>query len=219
MSQLATLHLSKKNPALQRPIPNPIASIKQGSIVSTGNGQVLAKPKLADLAKISLGNPNQSKSLGTSITRPSLSELARVNLQPRSRTGLHAPRLHRPLANQFSNSQPEIPNVERNFDLALALRSKCAIAEGRKNVPSARTSKILPNLPIVVDSSPLDMALICNQASPLGRVIVTDDQRSKTLFPRFNRSVMTSNASLSLKAFDFTTPSPDDVIKSRLRVI
>lgn len=219
MSQLASLHLSKNNPTLERQTPNRVAPFKQGLVANTVTGQFPAKPKLSDLAKISLGYPNQPKSIGTNIGRPSLSELARVNLQPQNGIGVHAHRLHRPLANQLSNTQPEIPNVERNFDLALALRSKCAIAEGRKSVRSAKTLESLPNLPIAVDSSPLDMSLVCNQASPLGRVIVTDGQHSKTLFPRFKRSVMTSNASVSLKPFEFTTPSPDDVIKSRLRVI
>lgn len=220
MSQLATLHLSKNNPAAERSTPNRIVSSFKPNPVANNisvTNPLAAKPKLADLAKISLGNPNLSKSIGSSVVRPSLSELARVNLQPQNLSGGYVPRL-RFLPGQVPNVRPGISETDVSLNLASALRSKCSVVEGRKRTQSENVSEILPNLPMTPDSSPLDLALVCRQASPLGRVMVANSLPSKTVFTKFQRSVMASNASVTIKPFDFTSPSPDDLIRSRLRV-
>ena len=176
-----------------------------------------AKPKLADLAKISLGNPNLSKSIGSNVVRPSLSELARVNLQPQNLNGGYVPHL-RTISNQVPNVRAGISESDGSLNLALALRSKCSVVEGRKRTQSANVSEDFTNIPMTPDSRPIDMALVCYQASPLGRVLATNGLPSTTLFPKFKQSLMAWNGSVTIKPFDFTGPSPDDLIRSRLRV-
>ncbi len=173
-----------------------------------------AKPNLADLAKINLGPSNFVKNVGSSITRPSLSDLARGNLQPSNLVGGHP--FQRPSLNEHQTCPPGNISSGGNFNLALALRNKCSLADERKAV---LIEKISENLPILLkDSRALDMTLISSQASPLGRVIVTSGLSTTTLFPRYKQPVVGPNSSVKLKPFDFTSPSPDDLIRSRLRV-
>lgn len=180
--------------------------------------QLPTKPNMADLAKIAVGVPTHSKSsLQTNVARPSLSDLAKVNLKTSSIKALNSHNPHRPLYSESSSSSNIVGSGSLN--LALALRNKCNIGEKRKVAQVESFSKSLSILPIeVTESREPDQSLICKKASPLGRVIGTEASPSKTLFPKYNRPTLGRYSSFALKPFDFTSPSPDDLIKSRLRL-
>lgn len=172
------------------------------------------KPNLADLAKISLGTSSNTRCLGSNIVRPSLSELAKANLQPANLKGnpFHVQRLpNQPPTSSLGNCSSQT----NNLNLALALRNKTLINENRGQVV---IKNVKMGHPVLIEAIRADPSLISNQASPLGRVIGSNSLAIETLFPKFKQPSLDSKCSPTVALFDFKTPSPDDLIRSRLRI-
>ena len=163
---------------------------------STIGGQ---QPKLADLAKLNLRGTVPSSS-----SRPSLSQLANWSKPQR----MVAP-----------------PPQPGELNLASALRSKCVIKEERRDRPRSPAASIPKEPPIdfllenFESSQPVDRAPTAQTSSSLGRVLAMSGPKSATVFLKFSLQNESCAAAAPLvKPFDFSTPSPDDIIKSRLRI-
>lgn len=199
--------MSKTKQSVEKPILSQLASLNTPS-------QVLAKPTLsqlqkpnlmAQLAKINIGNINPSKS------RPTLSELAKVNLHSRKSSEI----------NQIVSNPKEYSFADQNdapvMNLTSALRSNNIAHKERKNPSLQILAKKKHLIPLLYESVSADLSTVVQAPSSFGRVISKVAPTSQSVFFKFSRKMETcSNSEVLL--FDFSSQSPDDLIKSRLRI-
>lgn len=215
---MAKLNLSKANHSVtsrqQLEMSNTVPIVSKTSSLST------IKPNLSQLAKLTLGTPDSAK-ITSASARPTLSELAKINLQPKV--------LGHFKSCPSSMVQPSIltntDSVQTNLNLALALRNKCSITISRdkQSLTSSKLSKGVDFLLPVVLNRPIsiDQGLLRRNSSSLGRVLIKNRPSTCTVFLKFNNRNQFLNfetLATTVKPFDFTTPSPDDAIRSRLRM-
>lgn len=215
---MAKLHLSKANHSASSQQQLEMSSIVP--IVSKTSSVSAIRPNLSQLAKLTLGAPDSVKTTSISA-RPTLSELAKINLQPKVLGNLKS--------RSSSMVQPSVlantDSVQTSLNLASALRNKCSIAisKDKRSLSSSKLSRSADLiLPVVLNGTiSIDQGLLQRNSSSLGRVLIKNRPSSCTVFLKFNNRNQSSNfesLATTVKPFDFTTPSPDDAIKSRLRM-
>ena len=209
LGQLASLHLSKtkQSQSVDRPNLSQLASLNI-SQASAKQAQPMQRLNLAQLAKINIQKVTDS---AKTSTRPTLSELAKVNLNSRKSNEVVTMQL----------PHADHSHVDFGMNLTSALRNKTTSYKERKIPlmnPMAKKNLFLP----LMNESVLVDPLVSNVSEPssLGLVISRVRRRpSRSIFFKFNRNSMTPcYKSSAILPFDFSSPSPDDLIKSRLRI-
>ena len=219
LSQLATLHLSKNNQVAlagssklneltlksnfntknpQKLSLSQLASMSQTSVVNkTQSISQQSKVNLADLAKLNLSRNNNLGKMVANSVRPSLSDLAKRNLKSKPKTS--------------DSNSTEL--LQSNLNLSLALRNKCQVVE-RKQQPAKKTPETL--FTPFHSHSTLEPNLIRKKPSALGQVVCKANPVNQTVFLKFDLQSQKDTTKV-IEPFRFDTPSPDDMIKLRLR--
>lgn len=172
--------------------------------LSKTNLSVTAKPSLSQLAL--LRNKAATSAVppitNSAIKKPNLAELAQMNLSKTSST-------NRLTGVSSGGAQTETKTV----NLSNALRS-LSLSKGKKTKPVSVT--VAPPVKILKDDTHVDPVLISSDPSPLGRVLVSGKRRSVSVFMKFDLKRRLCDRA-TVKMFDFSAPSPDDLIRRRLQ--
>lgn len=199
MSQLAKLNLSKENVGL-----------------TLNSSQ---KPKLADLAKINLSaKPTQNSPVGLKLrsNHLSLSELAKANLSSVPRGAL--PHFRPPTSYQSQTKELGKCDPKPFLNLSLALKGKGPTEEPTRLPAVQKNHEYSFILPLNSYCKLKDGSRILSQGSAFGRVMSVSNPTSRTMFPKYRQPILNSELSMKQKPFDFNSPSPDDLIRNRLRM-
>ena len=204
MSQLASLHLSKTGATAQKPSLSQLASMRiASSPPSTGLGLTGPKPPLIGLGSIA------PKPLAIGLTGPKpVNSSVKLNLAQLAKMNL-------------GTSPVAKVEVKSQFNLATALKS--GQGSHSPSIKAAVQKAPMPLLPLIDDAVDAEVCAVpvASQPSALGRVVTRRwlKARATSVFTKFSLKRSAGGASDTIRPFDFSTPSPDDLIRRRLQKI
>ena len=179
--------------------------------LSKSTAAVTAKPSLSQLAQ--LRNKATTSTAVPPIThsamkKPNLAELAQMNL---SKTSSSSSSINRStVASLGSGAQTE----NKSVNLSNTLRS-LSLSKAKTTHLSVSATKA-PAVKILQFDASVDSVLIAGDPSPLGRVLVSGKHQNVSVFTKFDLKRRLCDRA-AVKVFDFSTPSPDDLIRRRLQ--